>query len=197
MNLPSRPKLERSLSFSHTGLVTLQKQKLKIFVKITISISRFTFMQTGISGNTLRYTLVPFKIFNFFMITSCAVVSCLALSLAPFPLIRIPHSPYASVVPFVDPPVGIGIRPLCRLAYFTCFGARSPRPRVKIDGSCWHRARPNPPPSTRRERDERQNIVITQCHGHNPSSSSVSQHDASVFLAIIKALAAALNLHSH
>jgi len=138
-----------------------------------------TFMHTGISGNTLRYTLLPFKTFNFLMITSCAVDSCLALSLAPFPLIRIPHSPYASVVPFVDPPVGIGTRPFWRLACFTCFGASWPRPRVKrlngkrvvgtwccVDGNCWHRARPKPPPSTRRERDERKNInyVIYHCH---------------------------------
>ena len=93
---------------------------------------RHTFMQTGMSGKTLKYTLAPLKTFSFLIITSWAVDNCFALSLAPFPTILIPHSPWASVVPFVDPPIGIGIRPLWRFAYLTCFGASWLRARVNM-----------------------------------------------------------------
>ena len=80
-------------------------------------------MQTGISGNTLRYILHPLMTFVFLFSTSSAVVSCFALNLAPFPLILIPHSPNAKVVPLIEPPIGIGIRPLWRFMCWTWRGA--------------------------------------------------------------------------
>jgi hypothetical protein len=55
--------------------------------------------------------------------TSSAVVSCLAVRRTPLPLIRRPQSPYESVVPLVDPPVGIGMVPVCRLINVTLRGA--------------------------------------------------------------------------
>ena len=82
-----------------------------------------TFMQTGISGNTRKYTFAPFTTLMARLMTSSAVESCFAVKRTPCPLIRMPYSPYASVVPRVDPPVGIGIRPFWRLAYLTLRGA--------------------------------------------------------------------------
>jgi hypothetical protein len=79
-------------------------------------------MQTGMSGNTLMYTLAPLIILSFLLRTSSAATSCLALNRTPFPLIRIPHSPKASVVPLIEPPVGIGMRPLCRLTLTAFLG---------------------------------------------------------------------------
>lgn len=82
-----------------------------------------TLIQTGISGKTRIHTLDPFKTFNFLLIVSSAEVICLALKRTPFPLILIPHSPNLSVVPRVEPPVGMGTRPLCLLMNLTCLGA--------------------------------------------------------------------------
>lgn len=94
-------------------------------------------MQTGISGNTLRYTFAPFTTFNFRFTSSSTVCSCFPVSLAPFPRIRMPHSPNASVVPLVEPPIGIGMTPLCRLTHVTLRGASWERCRAKIGlGGC-------------------------------------------------------------
>lgn len=108
-------------------------------------------MQTGISGNTLIYTLVPFTILIFRLITSSAVVSCFALSRTPFPLMRMPQSPYASVVPFVEPPVGIGTRPLCLLMLWMFFGAKFPRLRVIVRFTVGNRGRDHGADLERRE----------------------------------------------
>lgn len=78
------------------------------------------------------YILAPLTGFNLRLITSSATCNCLAVNRAPFPLIRIPHSPKANVVPFVDPPIGIGMVPLCRLTYLTLRGASWERFRVII-----------------------------------------------------------------
>ena len=68
--------------------------------------------------------------------TSSAVCSCLAVSLTPLPFIRRPHSPYARVVPLIEPPIGIGMTPLCLLMYLTFLGAswcRNLAPRTESD----------------------------------------------------------------
>lgn len=93
-----------------------------------------TLMQTGISGKSRMNTFVPLITFSFRFSTSSADCSCLALNRAPFPLIRIPHSPNASVVPFVEPPIGIGMVPLWRLTHFTLRGASCERCRTKLRG---------------------------------------------------------------
>lgn len=76
-----------------------------------------TFTQTGISGNTLMYIFTPLMTFSFLLSTSSADVSCFAVILIPFPFIRIPHSPKASVVPLIEPPMGTGRTPLWRRMY--------------------------------------------------------------------------------
>lgn len=91
------------------GTRVAQNSNVPLPLPIRVS---FPLMQTGISGNTRKYTFAPLMTFIFLLMTSSAVVSCFALSLTPLPLILIPHSPYASVVPFVEPPIGMGIRPL-------------------------------------------------------------------------------------
>ena len=88
-------------------------------------------MHTGISGNTRMYTLEPLTGLIFLLITSSAVVNCFAVIRTPWPFILIPQSPYASVVPFVDPPIGMGIVPLCRLICVTRRGASWDRKRAK------------------------------------------------------------------
>jgi hypothetical protein len=52
-----------------------------------------TFMQTGISGNTRRYTLHPLTTLIFRLMTSSAVVSCFAVNRTPGPLILKPQMP--------------------------------------------------------------------------------------------------------
>ena len=69
------------------------------------------------------YTLAPLMGLILRLMTSSAVVSCFAVRRTPFPLMRRPQSPYASVVPLVDPPVGIGMIPVCRLTNVTFRGA--------------------------------------------------------------------------
>ena len=91
-----------------------------------------TFTQTGISGNTLMYIFAPLIAFNFRLSTSYAEVSCFAVSRIPLPFILMPHSPKASVVPLVEPPVGIGITPLCRRMYLMRVGASCDRNRTKL-----------------------------------------------------------------
>jgi len=80
-------------------------------------------MQTGISGNTLKYTFAPLMTLIFLLRTSSAASNCLALKRTPIPFIRMPQSPKARVVPFIEPPVGIGMRPLWRLMLTIFFGA--------------------------------------------------------------------------
>lgn len=91
-----------------------------------------TLMHTGTSGKTRRYTFAPLTILSLRLSISDTLSSCFAVRRAPFPLIRMPHSPKASVVPLIDPPVGIGMVPLCLLSHFTFRGASWERCRVKI-----------------------------------------------------------------
>lgn len=75
------------------------------------SCMELTFMQMGTSGKTRRKSFAPLTTLSLRLMSSWTVVSCLAERRAPFPQIRMPHWPYASVVPFVEPPVGMGIDP--------------------------------------------------------------------------------------
>jgi hypothetical protein len=58
------------------------------------------------------YTFDPLMTLIFLFIASSAVVSCLAVRRTPFPFILMPQVPNANVVPLIDPPIGMGIRPL-------------------------------------------------------------------------------------
>ena len=49
-----------------------------------------TFMQTGISGNTRKYTFAPFTTLMARLMTSSAVESCFAVKRTPCPLILMP-----------------------------------------------------------------------------------------------------------
>ncbi len=80
-------------------------------------------MQTGMSGNTRMYTFAPFIGLSFLFNASSADLSCFAVIRMPLPLTRMPHSPNVSVVPFVDPPTGMGSTPLCLLRNLTWRGA--------------------------------------------------------------------------
>ena len=91
-----------------------------------------TLIQTGISGNTRKKTFAPLITLSFLLISSRTVSSCFPVNLAPFPLILIPHSPNARVVPLVDPPVGIGIIPFWRFVHFTLRGDSCVRCRTKV-----------------------------------------------------------------
>ncbi len=112
----------------NTAYRVAQYSKVPFPLPIRVSLP---FIQTGISGKHLSHTLAPFHTFNFLLITSSAVVNCFALSRMPFPRILMPQSPKANVVPRVEPPMGMGTRPLCRLRYLTFRGANWPRDRVR------------------------------------------------------------------
>jgi len=92
---------------------TLDAQNSKCPFPLPIRVS-LPFWHTGISGKIRMKTLAPLTFLIFLFMTSSVWLSCLEVSLAPFPLIRMPHSPYANVVPFVDPPIGMGSTPLWR-----------------------------------------------------------------------------------
>lgn len=102
------------------------------------SLLRLTFTQTGISGNTLSQTLTPFNTLSFFLSAASALFSCFAVMRAETsPATRTPYSPNASDVPFDEPPVGRGTRPLWYFLYFIRRGARSPRARDAEGTACW------------------------------------------------------------
>ena len=77
------------------------------------------------------YTFAPLMGLIFLLNASSADLSCFAVIRMPLPFTRMPHSPYASVVPFVEPPTGMGRTPLCRLRNLTERGASWCRPRAK------------------------------------------------------------------
>lgn len=83
------------------------------------------------SGKIRMYTFAPLIGLIFLRNASSADLSCCAVIRIPLPFTRMPHSPYASVVPFVEPPIGTGSTPLCRLMNLTWRGASWCRPRAK------------------------------------------------------------------
>lgn len=77
------------------------------------------------------YTFAPLMVLIFLFSASSADFSCFAVIRAPLPFTRMPHSPNASVVPLIEPPIGMGSTPLCRLMNLTDRGASWWRPRAK------------------------------------------------------------------
>ncbi len=108
---PSCPEFECTFTLTHTSLIALF-QGGQLPDTFASNRKLCTFWHTGMSGNTLMYTFAPLIVFIFLFIASSALVSCFAVRRTPLPLIRMPHSPNANVVPFVDPPIGTGMMPL-------------------------------------------------------------------------------------
>lgn len=82
----------------------------------------FPLTHTGMSGKTRMKTCAPLITFNFLFNATSADCSCLAESRAGSKR-RMPYAPSLSVVPFNDPPVCSGTRPLWAFRYFVRRGA--------------------------------------------------------------------------
>jgi len=110
------------------GTLTAQYSKGPFPLPIRVSLP---LTETGVLGNTLMKTLAPLTTLSFLLSTSSATVRWSADNLPPLPLTRMPYSPNASVVPFTDPPVGMGMAPFCLFMYLTFFGANWLRKRTQ------------------------------------------------------------------